>query len=142
MSTACLDPRAERIAAPVAIRRRERPVVAAPDAGFIERLSAVYEPRANARWTRVDRYGNGADAAFAREAFASPPLATFRWFAQYPVLLRVDRAGDETCAWFEDLRFLTPGRGTVPFRTGACRRGDGAWSGWRLDDEQGRIPLG
>jgi inner membrane protein len=120
---------------------RERAVVAAPDAGFIARLSAAYEPLATVCWTRVDRYGAAADAALAREALAAPALDTFRWFAGYPVLLRVDRAGDETCAWFQDLRFFTPGRDTVPFRFGACRQGAGAWTGYQLDDERGRVPL-
>jgi inner membrane protein len=32
-----------------------------------------------------------------------------------------------TCVWFVDLRFLTPGRGSMPFRFGACREGDGPW---------------
>jgi len=120
---------------------REQPVVAAPDAGFLARISAAYEPLATARWTRVDRYGGGSDAAFARAALASPALDTFRWFAAYPVLMRVDRAGDETCAWFQDLRFFTPGRDTVPFRFGACRTGSGPWVGYELDGERGRVPL-
>jgi len=120
---------------------REQPVVAAPDAGLFARLNAAYEPLATARWTRVDRYGAETDAATAREALAAPALATFRWFAGYPVLLRVDRAGDETCAWFRDLRFVTPGRDTVPFRFGACRQGSGTWTGYQLDDERGRVPL-
>ena len=116
-------------------------MVAAPDAGLLARLSAAYEPLATARWTRVDRYGADADAATAREALAAPALATFRWFAGYPVLLRVDRTGDETCAWFQDLRFFTPGRDTVPFRFGACRTGSGPWIGYELDGERGRVPL-
>lgn len=120
---------------------RDQPVVAAPDAGLLARLSAAYEPLATARWTRVERYGTEADAATAREALAAPALATFRWFAGYPVLLRVDRAGDETCAWFKDLRFFTPGRDTVPFRFGACRAGTGPWIGYELEGERGRVPL-
>jgi hypothetical protein len=35
-----------------------------------------------------------------------------------------------TCAWFVDLRFLTPGRETMPFLYGACRDRPGA--PWRL----------
>jgi hypothetical protein len=35
-----------------------------------------------------------------------------------------------TCLWFTDLRFLTPGRETMPFRYRVCRDASGAL--WRL----------
>jgi inner membrane protein len=120
---------------------RTEPARLAPDAGFFARLAAPYEPRALAQWTRVDRFGQEPDAALAREALASPALSVFDWFAEYPALLRVEREGGNTCAWFQDLRFLTPGRGTVPFRYGACRGADGRWAPYRLDDELGRVAL-
>ena len=85
--------------------------------GFIDRLAAPYLPAAQARWTRVDRYGTPEQTPLVRDAYDAPALAFFRWFAAYPVLTRIDTTGGVTCVWFEDLRFVTPGRDTpVPLR--------------------------
>ncbi len=108
-------------------------------AGFFERLDAPYVPVREARWLAVDRYGsNPADAALAQEAYRQPAFHFFRWFALYPAAFRVDHDAREPCAWFEDLRFLTPGRSEVPFRYGMCREG-GSWQPFRLEDER-RVP--
>jgi inner membrane protein len=65
----------------------------------------------------------------------------FRWFAGEPVLLRVESGNPSTCAWFQDLRFFTPGRDTWPFRYGMCREGDGAWQLFRLDGNDTRVSI-
>ncbi len=91
--------------------------------GFVAMLDAPYRPLAQARWDEVPRFGAGADGALAREAFASPALAFFRWFADTPALDGVT-AGSQ-CVWFRDLRFLNPGMDRLPFRFGACREGPG-----------------
>jgi len=109
--------------------RRREPRVAGPDAGWLRRLSAVYAPARLATWELVPRFGNGADAAWARQVWQHEQLATFRWFAAAPVLVRTTerRAADgrvERCAVFGDLRFGFPGRGEVPFRYGLCLHGE------------------
>ena len=63
----------------------------------------------------MDRYGTPEPTPLVRDAYDAPALAFFRWFAAYPVLNRIDTTGGITCVWFEDLRFITPGRDT-PFR--------------------------
>lgn len=98
-----------------------------PGSGFIERLDAAYRPLADATWIEVDRYGDPGTAAFARDAYAQPAFGFFRWFAAYPVLSNVAAAGGERCAWFQDLRFVNPGRGETPFLYGMCRDESGAW---------------
>ena len=78
------------------------------------------------------RFGSSAaERAAAREAWSQPRFAFYRWFAEEPVLLRVDSGNPSTCAWFQDLRFFTPGRDTWPFRYGMCREegGRGSCSG-------------
>lgn len=121
---------------------RTEPRVAGPDAGFLERLSAPYRPLSMAEWVRFDRFGSEpAAAATAREAFASPALDVFRWFADYPVLQRVHVNGERTCAWFRDLRFVTPGRDVIPFQYAACRTGAGQWEPFELDEAGGMRPL-
>jgi len=55
-------------------------------------------------------------------------MAVYRWFAARPAFDGVTEGS--VCVWFVDLRFLTPGRGTMPFRYGACR--ERAESAWRL----------
>jgi inner membrane protein len=55
-------------------------------------------------------------------------MAVFRWFAQLPAFDGVESGS--TCVRFIDLRYLVPGRDTLPFRFGACRDSPGA--PWRL----------
>ena len=43
---------------------------------------------------------------------------------------RID-AGAVPCVWFYDLRFVVPGRETLPFRYGLCRNGEG-WERFEL----------
>lgn len=85
--------------------------------GFFARLDAPYRPPAMAQWEARSRYGE--PGASAKEAWNSPPLGFFRWFADLPALEDVTEGS--TCVWFVDLRFLTPGRERMPFRFGACR---------------------
>ena len=97
----------------------------APGDGFVRRLDAAYQPVALAQWETRSRYGERAEV---REAWNSPAMAVYRWFADQPAFDGM--APDSACVWFVDLRFLTPGRAAMPFRYGACREQPGA--AWRL----------
>src|SRR6185295_8164622 len=110
--------------------RRTEPVTLAPDAGAIARLDAAYRPVGEAQWEERSRYGDGALATVARDAWQAPALAAYRWFADLPAF---DGTGEgSACVWFTDLRFLTPGRGEMPFRLGACRDAPGQpWRGYQ-----------
>ena len=122
------------------LRRRE-PLPVPPDAGFIRRLDAAYLPLGLAKWVHASRFGTSeSERAVAREAWAQPQLEFFRWFAEEPVLLRVETGNPSTCAWFQDLRFFTPGRSAWPFRYGLCREGVGPWQLFQLAGEA-RLPL-
>ena len=94
-----------------------------PGDGFIARIDSPYLPLDQAVWQVRRRYGEG-DERFVEEAWRSPPLAFYRWFADLPAL----DARQGNCAWFVDLRFDAPGRGVIAFRYGACEEK----SGWRL----------
>ena len=109
--------------------RRTAPAPPAHD--LIGRLDAAFLPLDLARWETRTRYGStDAEQRLAREAWASPSLGFYRWFAGLPAF---DGLGTgSTCAWFVDLRFLNPGRDWVPFRYGACREGPG--TPWRAYD--------
>jgi inner membrane protein len=112
---------------------RREPARLASDAGFIARLAAPYLPIAQAVWNRAPHYGTGpAEVSLAKEAWAQPQLAFFRWFARYPVLYMVEVGNPETCAWFHDLRFFTPGRTSWPFRYGVCREAGRDWMPFQL----------
>jgi inner membrane protein len=113
------------------VRATARPV---PDrnTGFVSRLDAAYRPLQDAAWIDAPRYGAGYDDAFAREAYSQPAFAFFRWFAAYPVLFSTDEGAFGRCAWFHDLRFVTPGRSPTPFQYGMCREGGGAWRALQL----------
>jgi inner membrane protein len=99
-----------------------------PGDGFMARIDAPYLPLAQAIWLTRTRYGETSQD-FIREGWNSEPMAVYRWFADLPAFDGLSR--DPACAFFVDLRFLTPGReGTPFFRYGACRGGAG--TPWRL----------
>jgi inner membrane protein len=106
---------------------RKEPRRYEPGDGFVAKMDSPYMPAEQAIWVRRSRYGE-TDRALIREAWNSDALAFFRWFADLPAF---DGLSDEsTCVWFTDLRFLTPGRETMPFRYRVCRDRPGA--PWRL----------
>ena len=111
------------------------------NAGLVARLDAAYLPLAQAQWVYGTRFGaSEAERAIAREAWAQPQFAFFRWFAEEPMLLRVEAGNPSTCAWFQDLRFFTPGRGVWPFRYGMCRERNGPWRLFELVGDA-RVPV-
>jgi len=121
---------------------RRRPLQLEADAGFIARLDAAYLPLAQAQWVFGTRFGTSeAERAIAREAWSQPQFAFYRWFADEPALLRVEAGNPSTCVWFQDLRFLTPGRGAWPFRYGQCRESDGQWRTYRLLDDNAKLSV-
>jgi len=120
--------------------RRSEPLVATAEDNFIRRFSAPYMPLAQAQWQRVPRHGGEGEAALAREAWAQPEFAFYRWFAEYPALHAVER-GATTCVWYADLRFAHPGRERLPFRFGLCRNGGAAWELFFIDDDGQRRPV-
>ena len=122
-------------------RLRREPRVLGPDAGWIEKLDAPYRPFASARWERIARYGAGEDRALGEEAWRQPDFAFYRWFAAYPVVAAIERGDPSLCVWFRDLRFLTPGRDSWPFRYGMCR-GEGArWRAYRYPEGERPEPV-
>jgi len=120
---------------------RQAPRVLEPGDGFIAQLDAAYLPVAQARWETRSRYGDSAQTrVLARDAWNAPSLAFFRWFADKPAFDGVTRGS--TCVWFADLRFLTPGRGNMPFRYGVCRDDDRApWRAYQRAGPTGRTQL-
>ena len=120
--------------------RRSAPV-ASPDDGLIGRLHASFPSMRAVQWQAATRYGDDpALQAVVREAWNTAGLRVYRWFAELPALYRVEIGNPSVCVWFQDLRFLTPGRAAVPFRFGACRQGEGAWQAFRLTSD-GPHPL-
>jgi inner membrane protein len=118
------------------------PAPAAADAGMIARLASSFAPVSMARWVSAPRFGSSPeDIRIAREAWQQPPFAFYRWFADFPVLYRIDRGNPSLCVWFEDLRFNVPGRGNVPFRYGMCREENGPWHAFRLVGDKERLSL-
>jgi inner membrane protein len=111
------------------------------EGGLIAHLDAPYRPLRDARWIETSIYAaSGGDSALVREAYARPDFAFFRWFATYPALLGVEHARDGRCAWFHELRFVTPGREPTPLRYGMCADANGAWAPFQLTPA-GRRPV-
>jgi inner membrane protein len=105
----------------------------AQEAGFFARLHAAFLPPDYAAWERKSRFGGvEPDRTLAREAWNQPDFAFYRWFAAFPALSLIHRGNPTTCVFFEDLRFLTPGRLTYPFRYGLCRDDAKPWALFKL----------
>jgi inner membrane protein len=123
--------------------RRSEPLTAGPEANFIRRFSAPYQPVALAKWAQVPRFGPEGTPAWVQEAWQHEAFAFYRWFAQTPALIVAAEeplagGGTQRCAVFRDLRFEFPGRGESPFRYGICLLPDGQAQVHRLEDGQRR----
>ena len=119
---------------------RREPRAYRPGDGFLARVDSPYLPLERAAWVVQTRYGHPPADTLGKEAWSSPGLAFFRWFADLPAFDGVTEGS--TCVWFTDLRFLTPGRDALPFRYGACREHPGApWRAFGRLGETGRLPL-
>jgi inner membrane protein len=106
---------------------------AASGAGLISRIQAAFLPPERAQWEVHPRFGlSETEHELALEAWGQEQFRFYRRFAELPALYRIDRGNPSTCVWFEDLRFLVPGRVVSPFRYGLCREGAGPWSLGRL----------
>lgn len=122
------------------IRTVAAPALLARLSPWIERLAAPYAAPDRAEWQVAYKFGRDADTrAVAEAAWRSPGLAFFRWFAEAPLAVDVRHGNPSTCVWFQDLRFLTPGRDAWPFRYGACR--SGAETEWRAYEWNGGAPV-
>jgi inner membrane protein len=118
---------------------RTEPKPYRPGDGFVAKLDAPYLPLGQAIWVTRSRYGE-TDQGFIREAWNSDALGFFRWFADLPAFDGLTQ--HSSCAWFVDLRFLTPGRDVMPFQFGACRESPGApWRAYERVGAAGRTPL-
>ena len=127
------DDRAHRFAH-INLERKE-PRRYQPGDGFVARVDSPYLPVDQAIWVTRTRYGE-LDEARHREAWNSPGLGFFRWFAEQPAFDGVSEGG--RCVWFVDLRFATPGRDAMPFQFGACREADA----WRAYERPGAVRPG
>ena len=112
------------------VRREPRPY--RPGDGFIARIDSPYLPLDQAIWVERSRYGEVGQQRI-RDAWQSPALGFFRWFAALPAFDGTSEGGN--CVWFVDLRFATPGRDVTLFQYGACR--DSPREPWRAYERAG-----
>jgi inner membrane protein len=123
--------------------RKDVPEEPAADDSRFARMQAEFYPADKPKWQRLPRFGNTPEEVrLAHAAWDQPEFAFFRWFADYPALLRTERLGASTCVWFQDLRFANPGVAYTPFRFGMCRDGlDKPWQRFELLGEGRRAPF-
>lgn len=102
------------------------PITVTADAGLITRVRAQFKPLQYAEWklaTRFGATGDVASSALAQRAWSHPDFAFFRSFAEAPAYMSTPTLPSSKygqCAFFEDLRFVSPGREAHPFRYGVC----------------------
>ncbi|MBX9637981.1 MAG: metal-dependent hydrolase [Nitrosomonas sp.] len=98
-------------------------------------MAAAYHPVVENNWQIQQQFGGDpAEIMLAREAWLHPVFASFRAFAQFPVLERIDISEQGQCAWFYDLRFKFP---ELPpsFRYGVCRQN--GHTDWEMSRQRG-----
>jgi inner membrane protein len=118
---------------------RAEPRRYAPGDGFVARIDSPYLPLGQAVWVARSRHGE-TEQALIKEAWNAEALYFFRWFADLPAFDGFSEGS--SCVWFVDLRFLTPGRDTLPFRFGACRERPGApWRAYERTGETTKLLL-
>ncbi len=132
--TVILTTRDARRFAHINLLRTQVPGAPAEGDGRFARMQAEFYPGDKAKWQRLPRFGNSPEEVrLAHTVWDQPDFAFFRWFADYPALLRTERLGPTTCVWFQDLRFINPGVPHTPFRYGMCRDGnDKPWQRYAL----------
>ena len=107
-------------------------------------IAGAYRGPEAIAWRVRDRAGgqSGMDGLVAQR-WSDPRFATYRHFARYPAVSRIERNG-ETCVWFTDLRYDLPALPDT-FRYGFCREtGTEIWQLYRLryfsNDARQRLP--
>jgi inner membrane protein len=96
------------------------------DAGFIARIRAEFQATKDARW--IDRSTDATDAnvqALVARAWAHADFQFFESFSELPAFMKAESLASSLgeCVFFEDLRFVSPGRVAHPFRYGMCFQG-------------------
>lgn len=102
---------------------------------LLPKMAATYRPISENNWHVQQQFGGDpANSARIRDAWLSPAFESFRTFAQFPILERIDTSEQGLCVWFYDLRFKFP---ELPpsFRYGVCRRND--HSDWQMLRQRG-----
>lgn len=109
----------------------QSPQIVEADANWLSRALSAFQPAALADWKTAPKFGMGLDHSLASDIWARPEFEFFRWFASAPALYRIDHHPQGACVWFEDLRFVAPGR-EGPFRFGLCGP---EWKAYRLGQD-------
>lgn len=105
-----------------------------PGLRWLRAIDAAYRAPSELRWHARPRFGAQAEhRALAEELWNEPRFDTFRRFAVYPVVSRIDQHdGAVACVWFTDLRYDLPALPDT-FRYGFCREStDAPWRLYRL----------
>lgn len=102
---------------------------ALPIPGPLGELARAYRPPEQLVWQLRHRYGEDETLQPQVQArWHDPRFASYRRFAIFPALSRIDRGG-EACIWFTDLRYDLPALPDT-FRYGFCRGSE--TQPWRL----------
>jgi inner membrane protein len=102
---------------------------------LLAKMAAAYLPVAENNWQIHQQFGaDPTKSMLVREVWLHPTFESFRTFAVFPVLERIDTSEQSLCIWFYDLRFKFP---ELPpsFRYGVCRPND--HSDWIMFRQRG-----
>ena len=118
-------------------------VLAAPatDANVFSKANTLYRPVNQLSWQVKQRFGNESNSKLiARTLWEEPALKDVRAFMLFPALSHMENHDKNTCAWFQDQRFVLDGI-RAPFQFGVCRRAaERDWKLYRLRGGQ-KTPL-
>jgi len=123
----------------VNLRPYHNTAVPKTDTWLIPEMAAAYQPSADIKWQRWEKFGKNQDeTGRVQLAWSQPEFEQFRQFSVLPRLDRIEQSKNSTCFWFFDLRFQFP---ELPpsFRYGICQAGNHSnnQSHWHIQRKQG-----
>ena len=101
----------------------------------LSRAGAAFSSRGNNHCARPNQSVRSAVSSPSQVLDAVIQNSGLSWGAH-----QIDIGASHLCIWFQDLRFVTPGRGVLPFIYGMCSEGAGPLRSYRLEDGA-RLPV-
>lgn len=87
------------------------------EAGFFEKLDALYQPVASLGWQQVHKFGT-QDTTLHQANWLRDEMKPLRKFMMFPAVVDYKEEG---CTWFIDHRFVLGNLRNAPFVFGACK---------------------
>lgn len=111
----------------------EKIKIAGAEAGFFEKVDALYFPVNKNIWSEIKLFGE-ENSLQAKQVWDLDIMKPVRRFMMFPSVDLSVKSSANACIWFKDHRFVLDGIRQGPFKFGACKVKNN-WSLFSLSDE-------